>query len=166
MVAEGTPLIGTVRGPDLSSGKTSPALKTELRRFKNRKWHGHLDDCHGQCVLRDRELREVVANAFLYFDRQRYDIERFVIMPNHVHVMIQMRRDFLLRKQLRDLLHYSAREINKQLKRDGSLWQTEPFDHVVRSEAQFGYLQRYIDDNPKKARLGEGEYTLYHADQR
>ena len=108
-------------------------------------------------------MRNIVSEAFLYFDGKRYDIERFVIMPNHVHVLIQMRQGFPLRKQFRELLQYTARQINNMLGRKGALWQAEPFDHVVRSETQFEYLQRYIDDNPKKARLSESECTLYHA---
>lgn len=146
----------------LSSSATEESLKSELRRFKNRRWHGHLDDCHGGCILSEGRVRRVVADSLLHFDGERYDIERFVIMPNHVHVLLQMRCEFLLRRELRNLLQYSAREVNQLTGRTGSLWQTEPFDHLVRSEAQFEYLQKYIDENPLKARLREGEYTLYH----
>jgi len=137
------------------------SLKNELRRFKNRKWHGHLDDCHGDCVLGAPQPRKLVEESLLHFDGQRYDLERFVIMPNHVHLLIQMRQGFLLRKQLTETLRYTARCVNSLLKQDGTFWQSEPFDHVVRSEAQFEYLQQYIVDNPEKARLSEGEYTLW-----
>lgn len=145
----------------LESPTVSQRLRTELRRFKNRAWHGHLDDCHGACLLRDRTVRKFVSNSLRHFDGDRYDVERFVIMPNHVHVLIQMRCDVLLRKQFREIQRYSAREINKRLGRSGDLWQSEPFDHVVRSESQFVYLQQYIVDNPVKARLSESEYTLW-----
>ncbi len=147
----------------LLSSTVDDALKSELRRFKNRRWHGHLDDCHGDCILRVGAVRNVVAESLLHFDGQQYDVERFVIMPNHVHVLLQMRPDVLLRRQLRSLPQYSARAINRQIGRNGSLWQAEPFDHVVRSEMQFEYLQKYIDDNPTRARLREGEYRLYHS---
>lgn len=145
----------------IQSPTVEQKLKSELKRFKNRIWHGHLDDCHGSCLLRDEAVRRFVANSLLHFDGQRYDVERFVIMPNHVHVLIQMRTNYLLRKQFREIQRFTAREINSHLGRTGSLWQSEPFDHVVRSEAQFAYLQRYIDDNPTKARLSVGGYTLW-----
>ena len=80
----------------LNANDIEDSLKNELRRFKNRKWHGHLDDCHGSCVLRGLQARSVVADCFLHFDSERYDFERFVIMPNHVHLLIQMRKGFLL----------------------------------------------------------------------
>ena len=136
-------------------------LKNELRRFKNREWHGHLDDCHGACVLRTPKTRKLVEESLLYFEGERYDLERFVIMPNHVHLLIQMRQGFQLRKQLTETMRYTARTVNSLLKQNGTFWQSEPFDHVVRSEAQFEYLQQYIVDNPQKARLSEGEYTLW-----
>lgn len=145
----------------LSSPEIEQPLKTELRRFRNRVWHGYLDDCRGSCLLRDEGVRRHVASSILHFDEQRYDVERFVIMPNHVHVLIQMRSDFLLRKQFREIQRYSARKINSQLDRTGNLWQSEPFDHVVRSEAQFVYLQQYIVDNPTKACLPESDFTLW-----
>ena len=138
-----------------------PRLHTELRKFRQRRWHGHLDDCHGSCVLQDPLTRVHVEKSLLHFDNERYDIERFVVMPNHVHVLIQMRRGTELRKQFTDLMRFSAREINQHLGTSGDLWQSEPFDHIVRSESQFEYLRQYIVDNPKKANLPEGEYTLW-----
>ena len=145
----------------LNANDIDESLKNELRRFKNRKWHGHLDDCHGACVLRMPQTRKLVKENLLHFDGERYDLERFVIMPNHVHLLIQMRQGFLLRKQLTETMRYTARTVNALLKQDGTFWQSEPFDHVVRSEAQFEYLQRYIAENPQKAGLSEGEYALW-----
>lgn len=145
----------------LNSKSVSIELKRELRRFKNRKWHGHLDDCHGSCLLRDPANRKIVSDSLLHFNDDRYDIERFVIMPNHVHVLIQMRHEHLMRKQFRELQRYSARQINIRLNRIGDLWQGEPFDHIVRSPNQFEYLQNYVAENPSKARLGEDDYTLW-----
>ncbi len=142
-----------------------PRMHKELRKFKQRRWHGHLDDCHGSCVLKDGATRRYVENALLHFDGERYDVERFVIMPNHVHVLVQMRQGNDLRKEFTGLMRFSAREINRHLNRDGELWQSEPFDHVVRSHLQFDYLQEYIVDNPRKAHLPEGHYTIWIRDR-
>ncbi|MFK8113135.1 MAG: transposase [Rubripirellula sp.] len=145
----------------LGADDVEDLLKNELRRFKNRKWHGHLDDCHGACVLRSKQTRTLVEESLLYFESERYDLERFVIMPNHVHLLIQMRQGFLLRKQMTEIMRYSGQRVNSLVKQQGTFWQSEPFDHVLRSEAQLEYLQRYISENPQKAGLSEGEYTLW-----
>ena len=102
-----------------------------------------------------------VGKSLLHFDDEKYDVERFIVMPNHVHVLIQMRTGFDLRKQFREIQRYSARQINNLIGRSGELWQGEPFDHVVRSEKQFVYLQNYIRENPMKANVPEGEYLFW-----
>ncbi len=145
----------------LDSADVVCSVKQELRKFKYSKWHGHLDDCHGQCLLRKPELAAEVGNSLLHFDDQRYDIERFIVMPNHVHVLIQMRSGFDLRKQFREIQRFSARQINQLSGSSGDLWQGEPFDHVVRSEVQFLYLQKYICDNPVKGRVPAGEFLYW-----
>jgi len=115
--------------------------------------------------LRQTELAIIVAESFLHFNGDRYGLERFVVMPNHVHVLIQMRVGFELRKQLSEIMRFSGRKINRLLGKAGAFWQSEPFDHIVPSEAQFGYLQDYISENPKKANLGDGEFLFWKCPQ-
>ena len=148
----------------LASTTVAAELKNQLRKFKNKQWHQHLDHCHGDCVLHKPDVATVITNSLQHFNGERYDLERFVV-PNHVHVLIQMHRDFELRKQFREIQRYSARQINPLLGRNGELWQGEPFDHVVRSEKQFLYLRNYIAENPKKGKVPEGEFVLWICEQ-
>jgi putative transposase len=48
-----------------------------------------LDAGHGCCIMREPEVAELVQDAFLHFDGQRYRLLAWVIMPNHVHVVFQ-----------------------------------------------------------------------------
>ncbi|MFO1000810.1 MAG: hypothetical protein U0936_10745 [Planctomycetaceae bacterium] len=43
----------------------------------------------------------------------------------------------------------------------GQFWQTEQFDHLVRSEEQFRFLRDYIRKNPGQAGLRTEEYLHY-----
>ena len=43
-------------------------------------------------------------------------------------------------------------------------WQVEQFDHLVRSQEQFDYLQRYIAANPSRAKLAPGTYRHFSKD--
>ena len=138
-----------------------PLLRRQFLKFRNQRWHSSLDDCHGSCLLREPTIARMVATSLQHFEGQRYDLERFVIMPNHVHCLVQMRAGFELRREFTGLMRYTARKINDQLSRQGELWQSETFDHIVRSERQFEYLQSYIADNPKRANLREGETLLW-----
>jgi putative transposase len=86
-------------------------------------------------------------------------------MPNHVHVLAQFRPPTMMRKQLESWLHFSATQINRRLGQSGRFWQSEPFDHLVRSAEQFEYLQRYIRENPAKAKLRAGEFLYWSRDE-
>ena len=155
-------------GRELADVLNDPEIPNETKRlvqkFRQRQWHNHLDDCHGECVLKRPAVAEEVRKSLLHFNGERLDVERFVIMPNHVHVLIQIRAGFELRKQFREIQRYSARQINTITGRTGRLWQGEPFDHIVRSGKQFLYLQGYIRDNPVKAKLSPGEYLYWQCE--
>ena len=59
-------------------------------------------------------------------------------------------------------LHFA--EINSLLRRDGSLWQRDYFDRLVRDEKHFASCVRYVRRNPAKAHLHSGEYILYETE--
>ena len=89
----------------------------------------------------------------------------FVVMPNHVHLLAAFASDDAMREQFDSWLHYTAFRINQQIGESGHFWQQEPFDHLVRSGQQYEYLRDYIADNPKKAKLREGEYIYRRYDR-
>ncbi len=133
-----------------------------LREFQlqlSDRWNDHLDACHGACVLRRPELSKEVADSLRHFDGARYDLTDFVVMPNHVHLLVAFPDEEALLKQCESWKHYTATRINRALGRQGRFWQQDGFDHLVRSAEQFDYLRRYIADNPARARLKAGEYV-------
>jgi type I restriction enzyme R subunit len=71
--------------------RLSLPLQREFRRLRDRAWHRALDDCHGECLLRDPMNARIVADGLLHFDGKRYDLDTFIIMPNHVHLLVQFR---------------------------------------------------------------------------
>ena len=137
-------------------------LKTrlEFRQRCDRLWHQALDECHGKCLLKDPDLAKIAGDAIRHFDGVKYDLDRIVIMPNHVHVIVQFRAGSTLDVVGQSWLRYSARRINAVTGEKGHFWQGEPFDHLIRSEEQFRYLQQYIADNPAKTNLDSSE-TLF-----
>jgi REP element-mobilizing transposase RayT len=139
----------------------SPDLEKEYRKLKAVTWHRDLDACHGACVLRDPRNAQIVADSLLHFDGDRYDLDSFVVMPNHVHLLVQFRLPTTVRSQTESWLHYTAVRINRNIGHTKTFWQSEPFDHLVRNAEQFQYLQDYIAENPQKAKLVAGEYLYW-----
>jgi primosomal protein N' len=118
-----------------------------------------LDSGHGECLLRNIRASEIVERALRYFDGDRYQLGDFVVMPNHVHALVRPQTD-----NLEEVLHtwksFTAKEINSLLGREGKVWREEYFDHLVRSREQFTKFQRYIAENPVKARLAAGQFRV------
>ena len=115
-----------------------------------------LDEAQGACWLRDPEIAAVVAEALSHFDGDRYILDRYVIMPNHVHVLVKPIHGYRLDQIVHSWKSFSAKEINKRLLRKGQVWEHESFDHLLRSAKQLAKVRKYIEENPEKAGLREG----------
>lgn len=60
----------------------------ELFRWYSRRVDTYLDAGHGVCYFRDPGLADLVAGAILFFEDKRYELHAWVVMPNHVHVVV------------------------------------------------------------------------------
>ena len=137
-------------------------LQQKYRQRKTELWHWELDSCHGECVLKNPDLSEIVMNSLRHFDGDRYDLDCAVVMPNHGHVLAQFRPTVTCSKQCVSWLKFTATKINRALRQRGHFWQTEPFDHLVRSPEQFQYLRRYIENNGPRAKLKTGDFRYWN----
>ena len=104
------------------------------------------------------EARQVVFNSCKFFDKQRYQLFCLVVMPDHVHILIQPLRKFddefwSLSNILHSIKSYSSKEIPKVMKHIGTIWQDERYDRIVRDEREFKEFWEYIRQNPVKAGL-------------
>jgi putative transposase len=145
--------------------KLSEDDQRSFERENARKLFRCLDECHGACVLRQPLRATIVRDALLYFENQRYELGDFVVMPNHVHLLLAPRADGELEQVMQSLKRHCARQINMALKRnDASLWQKGFYDHIVRDEADLRRCREYIRLNPEKAGLRAGEFLLRSAD--
>lgn len=118
-----------------------------------------LDDAHGSCVLRDPVISEMVADTLLHFQGERYAMDCFVVMPNHVHVLFHPLGENKLEDIVGSWKRFTARQINRQLVREGALWQREYWDRLVRGEKHFRWVREYIARNPEK--LPPGTFRLW-----
>ena len=92
-----------------------------------------------------------MASALKHFDGERYVLLSWVIMPNHVHVLVRPIGDHTLGDVLHSWKLFTSRHINELLGREGQFWQHESYDHIVRDEAALYHIARYIEQNPEKA---------------
>jgi putative transposase len=138
-------------------------LKSAFKRFRHSSFHKHLDKGHGECPLGEKKAAQIVSERLLQFDGSRYVIDRFVIMPNHVHVLAAFGDRCEMRRECENWLHYTAFRINQLRGRIGPLWQAEPFDHCIRTIEQLEWVRTYIKRNPHVARLRASEFAYWQA---
>ena len=110
-------------------------FRIEDDRQRRNQLEGYLDRGHGECWLRQPEIATVVQSALWHFDGIRYQLLAWVVMPNHVHVLIQVWQTPLARI-LQSWKGFIAREANKLLHRQGTFWEREYWDTFMRNEEQ------------------------------
>ncbi len=119
-----------------------------------------LDQGHGECIFRQSQIAATVANSLRHFNGVRYALDSFVVMPNHVHVLVRPHEGHALSEILHSWKSFSAKEINKFRERSGIVWQDENYDRMVRDFEELERYRDYIKENPVAAKLGEGEFIL------
>ena len=127
-------------------------LKTENSRRRQQQIEEYLNKGRGQCYLKHAELAELVERALRCFRGTRYELQAWVVMPNHVHVLFTQKAE-PLRKVLHSWKSYTANEANRIPGRTGQFWDEDYWDTFMRDEHQATRSRRYIENNPVKARL-------------
>jgi REP element-mobilizing transposase RayT len=120
-----------------------------------------LDAGFGACVLRHSVVRAEVVRSITHFHEQRYRIHHGVVMPNHVHLLIEPFPGHQLSEVMKGMKGGSSRRCNQILGARGRFWMAESFDHIVRSRAEYDHYVRYIEDNPIRSHLGPDEFWLW-----
>jgi putative transposase len=130
--------------------------ETEYHRLFSSELDRMMDLGHGSCVLRESEVRGLVSGTLLKFDGERYLLHSFVVMPNHVHILLTMADGHSLDKSVTSWKNFTARNINLRSESSGAVWQKDYFDTMIRDWKHFASVARYIRRNPGKAKLAEG----------
>lgn len=126
----------------------------EIDRDYFRKLEGYLDRGQGACWLKRPEIGDIVAGALRFFANERYRLDAWVVMPNHVHVVLWPMPNHTLSAIVQSWKRFTAREANKIRDCTGeTFWQREAFDHWIRNDMEHARCCRYVTNNPVKARL-------------
>ena len=110
-----------------------------------------LDSGYGECFLKKREVAEIVRDSLQKFSGERYKLIAWVIMPNHIHLLLKPLNDWTIEKIMQSFKSFTASEANKFLDRSGKFWMREYFDRYIRDTEHFEKAFRYIENNPVKA---------------
>lgn len=137
----------------------STETAAQFKKLKSPAMEEFLDNGYGSCVLKSAEIRALLVSAINYYDGKAFETVAYVIMPNHVHLLVIMFSGVDVRDVMHSIKSYTSHKINKLLGYTGKLWQRESFDRIVRSSAQMRNYITYIENNPRN--LPPDSYTLY-----
>jgi REP element-mobilizing transposase RayT len=118
--------------------------RAEYDRLFSERWELWLDECHGACLLRLPEVKMLVESAIEHYEGSLYRVAASAIMPNHVHVVVTPLGEQRLSDIVQNWKSYTAHAINKLLKRKGTFWQKESFDHIVRNADEMDRIHAYV----------------------
>jgi REP element-mobilizing transposase RayT len=99
------------------------------------------------------DIASLLEESIFFGHSERYLLDAYVIMPDHVHLLLTPLSGWTLAKIQQGLKGFSSWEINRALGRKGPFWQDESFDHLIRDEADWLDKFTYIHHNPVKAGL-------------
>ena len=136
--------LGAQRGLPQTDPK-SAELRMRIQRY--------LDSGYGACWLREDRVAQLVEDSLLHFDGVRYRLLGWVVMPNHVHTLIETYEGFPLDRTVHSWKSFTATRANRMLGRKGRFWSHDYYDRYIRDDAHLAAVVSYIDQNPVKAGL-------------
>jgi REP element-mobilizing transposase RayT len=89
----------------------------------------------------------------------------FVVMPDHLHWLLQLGENTCLETVIRNVKSVSAHHLNRSLERHGKVWQVGYHDHALRRDEDIVAVARYLVANPLRRGLVShlGDYPLWDA---
>ncbi|MBX3402616.1 MAG: transposase [Phycisphaeraceae bacterium] len=126
---------------------------TRLDELHSERIERYLDAGHGACWMNKPEIAELIQNAVLHFDLERYRIFAWCVMPNHVHVILQPLPAHELPGVLHSWKSFTSLQANRLLGRSGMFWQSEYYDHLIRDRTDLARQIAYVLRNPASAGL-------------
>lgn len=127
-------------------------------------------------VTHDRKrLFQVERYALLLVDilkqdraKGRYSVHAYVVMPDHIHVLLTPAEDVSLEKAMQFIKGGFSFRAKKEFAYAGEIWQRSYTEHRITDAADFEQHRQYIEDNPVRAGLvlnaADYVYSSAHAE--
>jgi REP-associated tyrosine transposase len=134
--------------------------RKRLSRVSHEKFDAQLDRAEqGPKHLTDPRLASLVVDALRFHASRRYDLYAYVVMPNHVHLVMRPLPKanpvyvWGLDEIMRSIKGYTGKKANELRDAHGEFWQREYFDHLIRDEEEWWWYVEYTHLNPVRAEL-------------
>ena len=112
------------------------------------------------CFYADEDYHRYLADLHDAAQRNRCCLHAYVLMTNHVHLLITPMAEHGVTHLMQDLGRIYVRYINDVYRRTGTLWEGRYKSSLIDSEAYLLTCMRYLELNPVRAVMVEhpGDY--------
>ena len=108
----------------------------------------------GVAVLQTERIAHLFIDVLRFYMRaKKFKVHDFVVMPNHVHVLLSLGPEMSIEKAVQMMKGNFSFRAKKELGYPWEIWQKGFSEVQVLTEASFIQHQNYIDENPVKAGL-------------
>ncbi len=114
--------------------------------------------CTDKTMFDENEQR-MILNHIKEGDGKFYDCYAAMVMPDHVHLLLQPKEGMTLSRIMHGIKGVGAHKINQHRNTKGAIWQKESFDRIVRDGKEFEEKLNYMYNNPIKKGLIEEPET-------
>jgi REP element-mobilizing transposase RayT len=101
----------------------------------------------GQPDLEPKE-RDIVAGAITYWEGLRCRLAAWVVMNDHVHVVVAMLAGWRMETLVHSWKSFTAHQLAGDGGRKSPVWESESYDRVIRSDDELERTVRYVCSNP------------------
>ena len=117
----------------------------EYRKLISSQMDSLLDQGYGSCILKDPKVRDIFLKALYFYEDKKYNVQGFVVMPNHIHLLILGKDRNNIIKAIGNVKRFSTIKINELLNKKGKIWKKGCYDTIVRSEEHRIACCQYIE---------------------
>ena len=105
--------------------------------------------------LNENDFKKYLSLLTKYKNQYRFKVYCFCLMPNHVHLILEVREPRLLSKIMKKInLSYTI-YFNFEHQKVGHLWQDRFKSKIIEKDAYLLECLNYIESNPVRASLAE-----------
>jgi putative transposase len=97
--------------------------------------------------------RMFLKTLYRYRRDGRYELHAFVIMPEHVHLLLTPALDITIERAVQLIKGAYSYELGSIIGRNQEIWERGFTDHRIRNEVDFMHHCNYIHRNPVKRHL-------------
>jgi len=120
----------------------------------------------------DEQSKQIIFNNIIHYSKIKYKLYSFVIMNDHVHIILQPNeiepgKYINLSEIMHSIKSFTAKKIIKHLQYEWTettvlpekIFQSESYDRIIRTEDELKEKMNYIHNNPIKKGLCEDGYN-------